>query len=315
MAIKNLHELIQEFLEHLEIEKGRSQLTVRNYDHYLQSFLNWSNAQLGNETPMPRDISVDLVRKFRLHLSRRKGREGDYLQASTRNYYVIALRSFLKYLQKNDIKTLAPEKIELARQVRPQVSVLAIEKLEVMRRSPDLLTIDGLRDRAIIETLFATGLRVSELANLNKPQVNLNTLEFMVRGKGSKDRVVFLSEEAAQYLLDYFHKRDDTFDPVFLNHHTKPKAGDKAGLNLRLTSRSVERIIKKHALRAGIVEKITPHTLRHTFATDLLQAGADLRSVQEMLGHASVQTTQIYTHVTNRGLKAVHQKFHDRSKR
>jgi site-specific recombinase XerD len=305
---------ITRYLEYLEIEKGRSPHTVRNYDMYLRTFLGFCQKQLAGQKPTAGQITLPLVQKYRVWLNRRTTMAGDPLKASTNNYYVIALRSFLKYLHKNDIQTLAPEKIELARQVRPQVAVLNTEKLATMLRSPDLETPEGRRDRAVMEVLFSTGLRVAELIRLDRNKVNTERGEFVIRGKGNKDRLVFLSPEAARHLRNYLTRREDSFSPVFLNHHELPDPADIHGEKLRLTARTIQRIIRRHARRAGIVEKVTPHTFRHTFATDLLSNGADLRSVQEMLGHASIQTTQVYTHVSNPRLREVHARFHGRSK-
>jgi site-specific recombinase XerD len=307
-----LNELITEFLEHLEIEKGRSPLTVRNYDQYLRAFVRWLGGGDAS-TVQVADITLASVRKFRIHLSRQKNNRGEFFKHSTQNYYLIALRSFLKFLQKSDIACLAPEKIELARQQRPQVSVLDVDKLLIMLKAAfphDPNDLAQLRDYAILETLFATGLRVAELVGLNRDRINTSTREFVVRGKGSKDRVVFLSQRAAHALENYFKKRSDSFVPVFLNHRHRAEPSDKRGEGLRLTPRSMERIVQKYARRAGLVEKITPHTLRHTFATDLLMNGADLRSVQELLGHSNIATTQVYTHITNRQLREVHEAFH-----
>ncbi len=310
---QSLPSLITSYLEHLEIEKGRSPLTIRDYDQYLRAFLSWCEEH--SPISKPSEITVDLVRKFRIHLSRQKNNRGDYFAPSTQNYYVIALRNFLKFLAKQDVKTLSPDKLELRKQTRPQVSVLDLTRYEVMLRAarpdgPDDLA--GLRDFAMLHTLFSTGLRVGELVRVNRDQINLKTREFTIRGKGNKDRVVFLSHDAAAVITGYLKKRKDAYVPLFLNHRGSAEPHDKRGETLRLTARSVQRIIATAAKRAGIVERITPHTLRHTFATDLLRNGADLRSVQEMLGHSSIQTTQIYTHVTNRQLKEVHEAFHSR---
>jgi len=311
---QQLSDWIIRYLEHLEIEKGRSQLTLRNYHRYLSIFAEFAREQVGVEV-LIKHIDDALMRKFRQHLSRQLTRDGEPLQASTRNYYLIALRNLLKYLHRQDIKCYPAEKIELAKAVRPQVAVLQPDKLSLMLKSPDLTTLWGLRDRAIMETFFSTGLRVAELAKLNREQVNTDRHEFVVRGKGSKDRLVFLSEEAARHLGNYLRRREDRYRPVFLNHQRlEISPEDKQGESLRLTTRSFQRIIVKHARRAGIVEQITPHTLRHTFATDLLNNGADLRSVQELLGHANIQTTQIYTHISNRRLHEVHQQFHRKGK-
>ncbi|HNT29781.1 MAG TPA: tyrosine-type recombinase/integrase [bacterium] len=311
--------LITSYLEHLEIEKGRSPHTIRNYDLYLRTFLSWMQQTCGTQSAItPADITTELVRKFRLHLSRRQTDRGTFLNQSTQNYYIIALRNFLRYLHKQDIATLAPEKIELARQVRPQVAVLSLDKLELLLKAAkpqDPNNLSALRDYAMLEILFSTGLRVSELTSLNRDKVNTKTREFVVRGKGNKDRVVFLSQSAARALDDYLKKRADDTQPLFINHRVQSDTDDTKGEALRLTTRSVQRLMQKYARRAGIVEKITPHTLRHTFATDLLQSGADLRSVQELLGHANVQTTQVYTHVTNKQLKEVHEAFHARRRK
>ncbi|HDS11660.1 MAG TPA: hypothetical protein ENN77_02020 [Candidatus Wirthbacteria bacterium] len=302
---------IVQFLEYLEIEKGRSPLTIRNYDRYLRAL----HAYLVKTNPKVNisDITLAQVRKFRILLSRKKNQQGHYLAPATINYYLIALRSFLKYLQKNDLTSLAPEKIELAKQTRPQVAVLSVDKLELLLKSAQPQSPDDLmrlRDYAILLTLFSTGLRVQELVSLNRQQVNTKTREFMVRGKGQKDRLIFLSPLAAKHLEQYIQKRKDNYQPLFITTRSITLDPQKKGEELRLTARSIQRIINKYARLAGIVEKVTPHTLRHTFATDLLVNGADIRSVQELLGHASIQTTQVYTHVTNQRLKQVHQSYH-----
>lgn len=302
----NLNELKTEFLEYLEVERNRSQLTIENYDHYLERFLEFAEKE-GAEAPS--DITLDLVRKFRLHLNRYTDERGHELKKITQNYHIIALRAFLKYLTKRDIKTLASEKVELGDFSRKQLDVISVDEFERMIDAIDTAKKEGLRDRAILETLFSTGLRVSELVNLNRDQINLKTGEFMVRGKGRKDRVVFLDENSRGWLEKYLTKRKDNMKPVFINFRGKEDVASD-GEEKRLTQRSVQRIVKKYAKLGGVVREITPHGLRHLFATDLLQNGADIRSVQTMLGHASITTTQIYTHVTNKQLKEVHQAFH-----
>lgn len=309
--MNKLEDLKKDFLEYLEVERSRSPLTLENYDHYLRRFLDFSKNE-GINTPEA--ITLDLVRKYRLFLNRFQDEKGKSLKKITQNYHIIALRAFLKYLAKRDIKTLAAEKVELGDFSRKQIEVLEIEEIERLLNAPDTFKITGLRDRAILETLFSTGLRVSELVSLNRNQINLKTGEFMVRGKGQKDRIVFLSPEAIFWLSKYLEKRKDNFDPVFINYRGKEK-DILEGENKRLTQRSVQRLVKKYAQLAGIVKEVTPHKIRHAFATDLLQNGADIRSVQTMLGHASITTTQIYTHVTNKQLREVHQAFHARRRR
>lgn len=309
--MNKLDDLKTEFLEYLEVERGRSQLTSENYDHYLKRFLEFcKNDNVGS----PEAVTLDLVRKYRLFLNRLTDERGQTLKKITQNYHIIALRAFLKYLAKRDIKTLSSEKVELGDFSRKQIEVIEIEEFERMLEACDTSKIQGLRDRAILETLYSTGLRVSELTNLNREQINLKTGEFMVRGKGQKDRLVFLSADAVSWISKYLEKRKDNFKPVFINYRGKEK-DILEGENKRLTQRSIQRIIKKYAQLAGIVKDVTPHGIRHLFATDLLQGGADIRSVQTMLGHASITTTQIYTHITNKQLKEVHQAFHDRRRR
>lgn len=294
-----LNDAIRRFLEYTEVEKNQSEKTLENYRHYLGRFREFA----GNIDASR--ITLDLVHKYRLHLSRRK------LGIKTQNYHVIALRAFLKYLIKNDIKTLAPEKIDLSKIPERTVEYLSREELERLFKAVPMNSTRGMRDRAIMETLYSTGLRVSELTNLNRSQVDLRRGEFMVRGKGKKPRVVFLSERAKKHIAAYVKARTDNFEPLFLNHgRTKKNEDLSLGEKRRLTTVSVENIVRNYTRRAGIIKKVTPHTLRHSFATELLLAGADIRSVQEMLGHASITTTQIYTHITNKKLKQIHEKFH-----
>lgn len=302
----DVNKLITDFLEYMEIEKNRSQATIRNYDFYLRRFAEMTKVH------SPSDITADLVRQYRLQLNHlpNKDLQGQ-LKKKTQNYHMIALRSFLKYLAKRDIDTLAPEKIELAKQEDRQVEFLEGSELEELLEAP-MKHAEGviqLRDRAILELLFSTGLRVSELANLKIKDINLKREEFSVRGKGSKIRVVFLSQQAKYWLEKYLAARHDV-SPYMFVALDRAKSGRADGDANPLTTRSIERIIAKYARAVGIMKKITPHTLRHSFATDLLRNGADIRSVQSMLGHASITTTQIYTHVTDERLKEVYQKYH-----
>lgn len=304
---KALKELMKEFLEYLEIERGRSDKTVRNYHFYLKRFADWANY------PLPADVDLEMVRKYRLYLNREiAGREEDQIKKNTQNYHLIALRSFLKYLAKRDIKTMAPEKIELAKQGSRHVAFLEIEELQRLLAGPaDDPTIVGLRDKAILELLFSTGLRVSELASLKISDINLKLEEFTVKGKGQKHRVVFLSEQAKRPIRMYIEARRDTSPYLFVRHD---RARGQAEAQ-PLTPRSVQRIVDRYAREAGITKRVTPHTLRHTYATDLLRNGADIRAVQSLLGHASITTTQVYTHVTDKELRRVYKEFHDKDEK
>ena len=305
-----LEQLFQDFLEYLEIEKNRSQKTIRNYKFYLDRFLNWSKES------NPENINLELIRKYRLWLNRFQSSRKENLKKDTQNYHLIALRSFLKYLAKRDIKTLAPEKIELAKMPERSIEFLEGKDLENFLEAPikiknnEELNIIQLRDKAILELFFSTGLRVSELSKLTKEQINLEKDEFTTRGKGSKLRVVFLSNQAKYWLKKYLESRNDMELALFIRHD---KFKNKQEIN-NLTPRSIQRIVKKYAKIAGITKKITPHTIRHSFATDLLTTGADIRSVQTLLGHASITTTQIYTHVTDKHLKEVYKNFHDKKR-
>ncbi|MDB5163793.1 MAG: hypothetical protein JWS12_411 [Candidatus Saccharibacteria bacterium] len=292
-----------DFLEYLEIEQNRSQKTIRNYDHYLTRLLDFAGDIKVSE------IDPELVRKWRLWLNRLGTNVSDELQKNTQNYHLIALRSFLKYCAKRDIPALTADKIELSKTVRKQVTFLNPEELVQLFAQPDINTLAGLRDRAILELLFSSGLRVSELIGLNREHINLKRREFMVRGKGQKDRPIFISPEAAEWLQHYVDKRTDNASPLFIRLGGR-KSADSTGDFSRLTARSVQRMVARYALMAGITKHVSPHTMRHSFATDLLMNGADLRSVQAMLGHSNIATTQIYTHVTDPHLKAVHNKFH-----
>jgi site-specific recombinase XerD len=292
-----------DFLEYLEIEQNRSQKTISNYDHYLTRLLDFAG-----EIKIS-DIDAELIRKWRLWLNRLGTNVNDELGKSTQNYHLIALRSFLKYCAKRDIPALSADKIELSRTTRKQVTFLSEEELDRIFAQPNTSSLIGLRDRAILELLFSSGLRVSELVGLDKDHINLKRREFMVRGKGQKDRPIFISNDAAGWIESYLHARKDTARPLFVRY-SGSKRVDLSGNFHRLTVRSVQRLVARYALMAGITKHVSPHTLRHSFATDLLMNGADLRSVQAMLGHSNIATTQIYTHVTDPHLKAVHEKFH-----
>lgn len=292
-----------DFLEYMEIEQNRSQKTIENYDHYLTRLIDFAGDIKVS------DIDNELIRKWRLWLNRLGTNTSDELSKTTQNYHLIALRSFLKYCAKRNIPALPADKIELARTVRKQVTFLNEDELERIFAQPDIGTLAGVRDRAILELLFSSGLRVSELAALDRDHINLKRREFMVRGKGQKDRPIFISPAAAEWVEQYLGKREDTAKPLFVRYSGSKKV-DLSGNFHRLTVRSVQRIVARSALLAGITKHVSPHTMRHSFATDLLMNGADLRSVQAMLGHSNIATTQIYTHVTDPHLKSVHEKFH-----
>lgn len=295
-----------DFLEYLEIEQNRSAKTISNYDHYLTRLIDFS----GDITVA--DIDAELIRKWRLWLNRLGTNVSDELQKTTQNYHLIALRSFLKYCAKRNIPALTADKIELARTTRKQVTFLNEEELERVFSQPKLDTLPGMRDRAILELLFSSGLRVSELVGLDKDHINLKRREFMVRGKGQKDRPIFISPSAAAWIENYLKERKDTAKPLFVRYSGTKKV-DLTGNFHRLTARSVQRLVARYALLAGITKHVSPHTLRHSFATDLLVNGADLRSVQAMLGHSNISTTQIYTHVTDPHLKSIHERFHNKN--
>lgn len=303
MAAQALSELITDFLEYLEIEQNRSQKTIANYDHYLQRLVEFSD-----DAPISK-LTAEMLRKWRLWLNRLTDSNGDPIGKTTQNYHLIALRSFLKYLAKRDIEALTSDKVELATVKRPQVTFLDTGEVERLLGAIDVSTPVGLRDRAIIELLFSGGLRVSELVGLNRDHINLERREFSVRGKGQKDRLIFISDSCASWLGQYLKSRPDNFKPLFI-HYAGSQDGLDDGAYTRLTARSVQRLVGRYAKLAGITKRVTPHTLRHSFATDLLTNGADLRSVQSLLGHANVSTTQIYTHLTDPQLKKVHAQFH-----
>lgn len=302
---------MRRFLEYMELEQGRSRLTLRNYEQYLLVFLEFCKQE---NLTLPGDISQEKIRLYRLWLNRpqRHPITHEYIERSkkTQNYYLIALRAFLRYLLSQDIPSLPPEKVGLAKVEEREITFLEPEEIERIITQPDATTLAGNRDKALLEMLFSTGLRISELTSLNREDVMLDTGEFSVRGKGGKIRVAFLSEESKKYLKSYLNKRDDDDEALFIRTQTNQEDKGTNDPNLRLTPRSVQRLVQKYAKAAGLAKKITPHVFRHSFATDLLQNGADIRSVQELLGHSSITTTQIYTHVTNPQLQEVHKAFH-----
>jgi len=294
-----------DFLEYLEIEQNRSQKTIANYDHYLTRLMDYAG-----EIKVA-DIDAEMIRKWRLWLNRLGTNTSDELQKSTQNYHLIALRSFLKFCAKRNIPALPADKIELARTTRKQVTFLTPEEVSRVFEQPNIDKLPGLRDRAILELLFSSGLRVSELVGLDRDHINLKRREFTVRGKGQKDRPIFISPEAADWIQRYIDAREDNSRPLFARY-SGTKQIDRSGNFHRLTARSVQRMVGRYALLAGITKHVSPHTLRHSFATDLLMNGADLRSVQALLGHSNISTTQIYTHVTDLHLKKVHEQYHNK---
>ncbi|MEJ0001680.1 MAG: site-specific tyrosine recombinase/integron integrase [bacterium] len=300
-----MDKLKREFLEYLEIEKGSSLKTVENYERYLTRLFEFAKAKT------PKDITDDKVREFRLYLNRQSGvkvtgQAAATMKKNTQNYYLIALRVFLKYLMKRGITAISPDRIELAKIKERSLDLISNEELNRLLSGPDAKNLMGLRDRAMLELFFSTGLRVSELASLNR-DLDLSKDEFSIRGKGEKVRVVFLSENAKRAVKEYLEKRKDMEEAMFVSEgKLKSKTAN------RLTTRSIERTVKRYAIKAGISKKVTPHVIRHSFATDLLSNGADIRSVQMMLGHSNISTTQIYTHVTDKQLRDVHKKFHSR---
>jgi site-specific recombinase XerD len=326
----NLSTLVDEFLEHLEIERNVSLLTIRNYRHYLRRFLMFLAHPLspavvptyvGTKEGLSvekvfadlttKNISPESIRQYRLFLSRYADGKGISLKRVTQNYHLIALRSFLKYCIKRDIAVVSPDTIDLPKAESRSLNFLGRDDVERLLSMPEIGKPDGLRDKAILETLFSTGLRVSELVRLNRDAINLERKEFGIIGKGRRPRVVFLSDSAASWISRYLDSREDSLPPVFIRYGgKKPDQNDRTGESLRLSARSVERSVEKYVKKAKLTIKITPHGLRHSFATDLLSAGADLRAIQEMLGHKNISTTQIYTHITNPQLKKVHERFH-----
>ena len=298
-------EALTDFLEHLEIEGGRSQNTIRNYSLYLERFIEFAG-----------DIEVvkitsEMIRRYRLWLNRYKNdNDGKELSILTQSYHLIALRGFLTYLSRRDIPSLSADKIILPKTVRKQVTFLQYDEVVNLIDNIPLDSEQGLRDRAIIELLFSSGLRVSELVNLNRDHINLKRREFMVRGKGQKDRPVFVSQHAAEHVENYLQARQDSLPALFLSYSRRSTKPTMSGDYRRLSARSIQRMVSHYARLAGITKHVSPHTMRHSFATDLLMNGADLRSVQSVLGHSSISTTKVYTHVTDQHLKDIHERFH-----
>lgn len=300
-----ISEALTDFLEHLEVEGGRSPKTIANYQLYLERFIDFAG-----------DITVDkitseVIRRYRLWLNRYKNETtNEELSLITQSYHLIALRGFLTYLSRRNITSLAADKIILPKTIRKQVTFLQYDEVVRMINQIPTDTEAGLRDRAIVELLFSSGLRVSELVNLNRDHINLSRREFMVRGKGQKDRPVFISKSAAEHVSSYLDARTDSLPALFLSYSRRNAAPNLSGDYRRLSARSIQRMISQYARLAGITKHVSPHTMRHSFATDLLMNGADLRSVQSLLGHSNISTTQVYTHVTDQHLKDIHERFH-----
>ena len=300
-----ISEALTDFLEYLEVEGGRSPKTIANYQLYLERFIDFAG-----------DITVDkitseVIRRYRLWLNRYKNETtNEELSLITQSYHLIALRGFLTYLSRRNITSLAADKIILPKTIRKQVTFLQYDEVVRMINQIPTDTEAGLRDRAIVELLFSSGLRVSELVNLNRDHINLSRREFMVRGKGQKDRPVFISKSAAEHVSSYLDARTDSLPALFLSYSRRNAAPNLSGDYRRLSARSIQRMISQYARLAGITKHVSPHTMRHSFATDLLMNGADLRSVQSLLGHSNISTTQVYTHVTDQHLKDIHERFH-----
>ena len=310
---KSFNNHILDFLEYCELDQNLSQATIKMYAYYLNRFAAWAKGNLDKGIKLS-DLTSPLIRKYRLHLSRLKGKTTKKLLAkSTQRYHIVALRSFVKYLEKQDLEVIASSRIDLGKVEDRLPKFLGEKQLRQLFAACETKTLTGLRDRAILEVLFSTGLRVSELVGLNSDQINFRTREVTVIGKGRKARLVFLDDEAAMILSRYLKKRDDSFKPLFIRYkgpQPDDPTEDPDGESRRLSARSVERLVKKYVQKSGISVDATPHTLRHSFATDLMRSGADIRSVQEMLGHKSILTTQVYTHITNPRLKETHKKYH-----
>jgi len=299
-----MSELMQDFIEYVEVERGRSSATAENYNHYLERLVDF-----GGDIDVAK-ITPEYLRKYRLWLNRHINDNGESLSPITQSYHLIALRGFLTYLVKRDISSLSPEKVELPKTARKQVTFLTPQEVERLLESvPEDTSPQHMRDHAVIELLFSSGLRVSELVGLNRDHINTKRREFTVRGKGQKDRPIFISPRAAQIIDEYLTTRNDSLPALFLNYSRNNVTGT-SGDYRRLTSRSIQRMISKYARVAGITKHVTPHTMRHSYATDLLMNGADIRSVQSMLGHSDISTTQVYTHVTDQHLKDVYDKHH-----
>lgn len=304
MKNKTLQTHIDEFLRYLDVEKNSSKLTIREYKRYLREFSNWTSENCPGF--MIENLDMSIVRSFRVYLSEKENARGGKLAKVSQNHYVICLRSFLKYLLKNDIKTLQPEKIELPSTHSRSPKFLDSSQVEKLLAMPDIKTPWGLRDRTILELFFSTGLRVSELFRLDRDSVNLIRKEFSIVGKGSKERLVFISDTAAEWLKKYLDTRTDNFKPLFIRYSQGISESEK----MRFSVSSIERMVKSYIKFAGIPVNATPHTLRHTFASDLLRNGANLVQIQRMLGHVNISTTQIYTHTTDSELREAHKKFH-----
>ncbi len=303
--MSKIQQLITDYLEYLEIDLGRSAKTIENYQRYLKRFLLWS--KISN----PHQVTENLVHQYRVHLNHQTGKNNQTtLSRQTQNYHIIALRGFLKYLAKKNFSSLSAEKIDLAKTEDHAVDFLTFEEVARLIATTQGENLMNLRNQAILKLFFSSGLRISELVSLDRDSINLKTGEFSIRGKGAKLRLAFLSDVAKEAIEQYLKKRKDVDPALFIRTVKNPEKFD----NLRLTARSIQRMIKKQAVKAGLVKKVTPHILRHSFATDLLQNGADIRSVQALLGHSSISTTQIYTHVTNKNLKKIHRKFHGKNK-
>lgn len=298
-----LSDMVSDYIEHLEVEGGRSVRTAENYRLYLERLIEFSD-DIAVE-----NITSEIIRKYRLWLNRYESDAGETLSIITQNYHLVALRGFLRYLSNRDINSLSPEKIILPKVSRKQVTFLHYDEVTRLIEQIDCSAEIGLRDRAIIELLFSSGLRVSELVNLNRDHINTTRREFMVRGKGQKDRPVFISKSAAQHTEEYLDTRLDNLPPLFLSY-SRNNISSMTGDYRRLSARSIQRMLSKYARLAGITKHVSPHTMRHSFATDLLMNGADIRSVQSMLGHSSIATTQVYTHVTDQHLRETYEKFH-----
>ena len=290
----------KEYLEYLTVDKNCAIKTIENYNRYLSIFLEWS------KITKPSQITDKLVHNFRLYLSRRTDQNGNFISTKTKNYYIIALRNLLKFMAKNGVKSLAPERLELAKTKDRHIDFLELDEIIELFKASQGENLQNTRNQAILELLFSSGMRISELIALDRDKINLEKKEFSIIGKGSKRRIVFISQETANLIQKYLQKRIDIDPALFVRHNQEPsKEAD-----LRLSARSIQRIIQNCALKAGIVKNVTPHVMRHSFATNLLQNGADIRSVQALLGHSSINTTQIYTHVTNKSLKDIYNKYH-----
>lgn len=311
MPHQSLDDYIEDFLSHLQIEKGSSLLTIRNYKHYLERFKEWMESE--NIPPTPQNIDLPLIKQYRVYLASYTDDKGQQLKRLTQNYYIIAIRSFLRYLMKNDVHTLTPEKIDLPKAHSREVLALDKDQLYKLLNSVDLSDTLGQRDKAILETLFSTGLRVSELIKLDRDKLDLSKRQITIIGKGGRARIVFFTDDAVYWINRYLQTRLDTWSPLFIRYSRGIDA-NMNGEKMRLTQRTIQRIVQKYAKKAKISINTTPHVLRHSFATDLLVNGADLRSIQEMLGHKTITTTQVYTNVSNQHLKDVHDTFHSGNK-